>query len=614
MTKDSAGKQIEQPDAAALYAERCAAAERGVAHWSVRERWLSHARLLVFVLGLVALWGAFGLRWFGPIWLAPLVVLFIALVVAHDQVIQRKVRNERRQAHYEWGIARLEDRWSGLGESGQHLVSVDEAAKHLYAADLDLFGTGSLFELLCTTRTPAGERALADWLLCPSSVETIRERQLAVDELRQHVDLREDLALLGDDVRSRLDPGALLKWGAAAPQAPPRTARVVAAALTSVTVASAVAWLGFGAPPGITFLALAAQAAFAWPQRQRVAAVTRGAAGAARDLRLLGALIERLELERESAESPRLASLMQRLETSGRPASARVAQLQRHVDLLEARRNQFFAPISLFLMWGTHFGLAIDSWRFECGPSLGDWIDAAGEIEAIAALAGYAFEHPGDPFPEVVEDGPVFDGRQLGHPLLAEDACVRNDLALDREAQACIVSGSNMSGKSTLLRSVGVNTVLALAGAPVRAESLRLSPLAVGASIRINDSLQEGTSRFYAEIKRLHHVVQLCDGERPLLFLLDEILHGTNSHDRRIGADAIVRGLLRRGAIGLVTTHDLALAQIADELAPAIRNVHFEDHLEDGKMVFDYALRTGVVRKSNALALMRAVGLELPES
>jgi DNA mismatch repair ATPase MutS len=305
---------------------------------------------------------------------------------------------------------------------------------------------------------------------------------------------------------------------------------------------------------------------------------------------------------------------MRRLETSGRPASARVAQLQRYVDLLEARRNQFFAPIALFLMWGTHFGLAIDTWRFDCGPTLGDWIDATGEIEAITALAGYAFEHPCDPFPEIVEEGPVFDGRGLGHPLLPGSACIRNDLALDGEAQACIVSGSNMSGKSTLLRTVGVNTVLALAGAPVRAEFLRVSPIAVGASIRVNDSLQEGTSRFYAEIKRLHQIVELCDDELPVLFLLDEILHGTNSHDRRIGADAIVRGLLRRNAIGLVTTHDLALAQIADELAPRTRNVHFEDHLEDGKMVFDYALRQGVVRKSNALALMRAVGLELPEA
>ena len=174
-----------------------------------------------------------------------------------------------------------------------------------------------------------------------------------------------------------------------------------------------------------------------------------------------------------------------------------------------------------------------------------------------------------------------------------------------------IVSGSNMSGKSTLMRSTGMAAVLAFAGAPVCAKSLRIAPMNIGASIRINDSLQEGASRFYAEILRLRQILDLCRGEHPLLFLLDEILHGTNSHDRRIGAEAIVRGLLRRGAIGLVTTHDLALTTIADDPAVHARNVHFADHVEDARMVFDYRMHDGVVTHSNALALMRAVGLEV---
>jgi DNA mismatch repair ATPase MutS len=177
--------------------------------------------------------------------------------------------------------------------------------------------------------------------------------------------------------------------------------------------------------------------------------------------------------------------------------------------------------------------------------------------------------------------------------------------------QALVISGSNMSGKSTLLRTVGTNAVLALAGAPVRAARLALSPLALGATLRVQDSLQDGASRFYAEITRLAQIVGLAAGERPLLFLLDEILAGTNSHDRRIGAEAIVRGLVARGAIGLVTTHDLALAAIADALAPAGENVHFADHLEDGRIAFDYLMHSGVVTKSNALELMRAVGLEV---
>jgi len=199
----------------------------------------------------------------------------------------------------------------------------------------------------------------------------------------------------------------------------------------------------------------------------------------------------------------------------------------------------------------------------------------------------------------------------MGHPLISEQRNVRADLLLGDEPGVMIVSGSNMSGKSTLLRTVGVNVVLALAGAPVRAASLRLSPLQVGASIRIQDSLQAGASRFYAEIKRLRQIVELTNGGRPVLFLLDEILHGTNSHDRQIGGERVVRGLIERGAIGLITTHDLALARIADDLGARAANVHFEDHLEDGQMRFDYRLRPGVVQHSNALELMRSVGLDV---
>jgi DNA mismatch repair ATPase MutS len=270
-----------------------------------------------------------------------------------------------------------------------------------------------------------------------------------------------------------------------------------------------------------------------------------------------------------------------------------------------------FAPLAWILLWPTQMAFAIEAWRKRTGPALGGWIAAGGEFEALCTLAGYSYEHPADPFPDVASGTPRFEAEALGPPLLPERRCVSNEVRLGLEEKLWIVSGSNMSGKSTLLRTIGTNAVLALAGAPVRARRLSLTPLAVGASIRIVDSLQAGSSRFYAEITHLRRIVDLASGPHPLLYLLDEILHGTNSHDRRIGAEAVVRALVERGAIGLVTTHDLALARIADDLAPRAANVHFEDHLENGKMTFDYRLRRGVVKKSNALELMRAVGLEV---
>jgi DNA mismatch repair ATPase MutS len=255
--------------------------------------------------------------------------------------------------------------------------------------------------------------------------------------------------------------------------------------------------------------------------------------------------------------------------------------------------------------------LAVEAWRAVSGPAVVHWLAAVGEFEALCALATYAYERAEHVLPEIGESGPLFEATALGHPLLPRAHCVGNDVRLAADAALLVVSGSNMSGKSTLLRTIGVNVVLAQAGAPVRARALRMSPLSIGTSMRIADSLQAGTSRFYAEIQRLRQIVDLAGGARPLLFLLDEILHGTNSHDRRFGAEAVVRGLLARGAIGLITTHDLALSTIVDTLAPRAANVHFEDHLENGRMTFDYRLRSGVVTKSNALELMRAVGLEV---
>jgi DNA mismatch repair ATPase MutS len=358
------------------------------------------------------------------------------------------------------------------------------------------------------------------------------------------------------------------------------------------------------------FVAGAAPAGiFALWLRPRVRHILDAVERPGRDLSLLASVLGRLE--REEFHTSRIAALRRALDTAGHPASAQIARLNRLIVLLDSRRNQLFAPIGALLLWGTQIALAIELWRSRTGPAVKQWLAAVGEIETLCALAGFAYEHPSDPFPELVEEGPCYEGIGLGHPLLGESRTVRNDVSLCRDPQVLLVSGSNMSGKSTLLRTVGTNAVLALAGAPVRARRLRLSGLTVGASIRITDSLQEGSSRFYTEIKRLRQLVDLTKGPRPLLFLLDELLHGTNSHDRRIGAEAIVKGLVERGAIGLLTTHDLALSHIAETLAPRAANVHFEDHIENGKIAFDYRLRPGVVRRSNALELMRSVGLEV---
>ncbi len=567
---------------------------------------LSNLRLLVFgALGVVA-WLVFGSRSLASGWLAPGALTFGALVVLHDRVLRVRERAQRVLDFYEGGLARLEDRWPGSGESGAAFAD----PQHPYAADLDLFGEGSLFELLCTARSHAGQRLLADWLLQAAAPDAIRARQAALAELRPQLGLREDLATLAADVASGVHPEVLSRWGEAPVRLGSRAAHAVALVLPLLSLAGLVSWLSGAAAPLWFAVVLAVQGGFAWGLRARVQQAIAGVDEAGRELALLAELLGRLELERFQA--PLLAELRGALDTHGVAPSRRIRALRTRIDLLDARRNQLFAPLAALLLWTTNLAFGLERWRAECGGALGRWIQVLGEFEALASLAGYAYENPERPFAEIVPEGPCLEGEALGHPLLPRERCVPNDVRLAAEPALLVVSGSNMSGKSTLLRTVGVNAVLALAGAPVRARKLTLSPLAVGATLRIQDSLQAGRSRFYAEITRVSRLVQLAGaGPLPLLFLLDELLSGTNSHDRRLGAEAILRGLLDRGAFGLITTHDLALAEIADRLAPRAVNVHFEDHLENGRLTFDYRMRPGVVQKSNALALMRAVGLEV---
>jgi hypothetical protein len=587
------------------YEEQLHARRAEVARLVARAESLSRARTITFVAGVLTAIVVFDFGWLPPAVFAVPVAAFAGLVIAHQRARAARARAERAARFYEQGLARLDHHWAGRGIQGERFLD----PHHPYAADLDLFGHGSLFELLCTARTQAGEETLARWLLAPAAPATVRARQAAVAELRPRVDLREDLALLGEDIRGAIDPEALTAWATAPAWQVPPVARVAAVVLPASTLAAFAAWdLGWmGSWPMLA--AGAVQLAFAAWMRPRVLAALRRANQPATHLGLLSELLARLERERFA--TPSLVALRAALDSAGEAPSRRIERLQRLINLLDAYRNQVFALVSLVLLWRTNFALAIEAWRGVSGPVVPRWLAAIGELEALLALASHAFEHPADPFPELVDGEPRLDGRGLGHPLLPESRCVRNDLRIGGELRLLIVSGSNMSGKSTLLRTVGVNAVLAQAGAPVRATALRLAPLAVGAAIRIVDSLHDGTSRFYAEVKRLGQIVELARGPLPLLFLLDEILSGTNSHDRAIGAEAIVKTLVEAGAIGLVTTHDLALARIADHLGARARNVHFEDHLEGGRMCFDYTMRPGVVTKSNALALMRAVGLEV---
>lgn len=609
------------------YVSRQAARQAEVTRLDQQDQRIANARLLVVTVGGLLYWLLPG-RTLALTVAAGAALLFLGLIVAHDRVLNARRRAARATAWYTAGLARIDGTWSsgspgasgadgaGGGDTGERFAD----AAHPYAQDLDLLGKGSLFELLCTARTAAGRETLARWLLAPAPPAEVRARQEAVRELRGRLDDREALALLAEDVSAAVEPGPLVTWAARPSELPSPLVRLLVLGLGLSVLAALVAWAASDVGP-VPFFVLVAAVLFV--QRHFLASVRRITGPVDRLSDELGVLARiLLRLERGVFTSPRLRELQAALGSGGAapvrgkiPASAAIAALGRRVHALDTGRNQLIAPLTFLALWTPQLAWIIEAWRLRHGADVARWLSAVGEYEALDALAAYTYEHPDDVFPEITElaeTGPIFDGEGLTHPLLAAASAVRNDVRLGQGApQALVVSGSNMSGKSTLLRTVGINAVLSLAGAPVRARRLRLSCLTLGATLRIQDSLLLGSSRFYAEITRLRQLVALAEGPHPLLFLLDEILHGTNSHDRRIGAEAVIRGLLGRGAIGLCTTHDLALAAVVPELGGQAANVHFEDHLEDGRLRFDYKMREGVVTKSNALELMRAVGLEV---
>ena len=599
--------KLESPAPRTEYETRLAARREALTRAEAGSRRLGTFRLLTALVTGGILWLALS-QHLSLGYLGIPAGIFLVLVIIHSRLDRARKVAQRAVDYYSRALDRLNDKWMESGETGERFRD----GAHPYADDLDLFGAGSLFQLLSTARTTAGEAALANWLLAPAEREEILDRQAAVEELRDRLDLREDLALLGQDFRASGHPDALAQWGAAPAVEFPGWIRVVAPSFALAALGLLIAMFAADLKDPrirIAFILTAAiEGLLVLPLRERISKVVLAVGQPGHDLALLAQVLHRLEAEKFA--SPKLARLRARLDVAGQAASQRIAKLERLIELLDSRDNLIMRLVGPLLLWTTQLAMAIEAWRAVSGAHIGGWVSAVGEMEALSSVACYAYEHPGDPFPEITSAGTLFDGKAMAHPLLPESRSIRNDLRLSGDMRLIVISGSNMSGKSTLLRTTGVNTVLALAGAPVRAEALTLSTMQLGASIRINDSLQAGASRFYAEITRLRDILALAD-KGPVLFLLDELLNGTNSHDRRIGAQGVVLGLARRDAIGLVTTHDLALAAIAESLAPAAANQHFEDHLENGVMTFDYRIQPGVVEKSNALELMRAVGLDV---
>ena len=551
---------------------------------------IADLRLGTFVLALVVAGAAI---WAGgsPLWILLALFGFAVLVLWHGRVLREKAQAAEDVAFYERGLARIDDAWEGSGIQRTDFLPPD----HPYAEDLDLFGPGSLFELLATTRTGVGQQTLASWLLNPAALEMVQKRQAAIYSLRPRLDLREALNRAGQAVAEGGEPQRLYRW---AEQDSPLSSTAMSAApwlawlLPLVLGAAVVGWNldAWGPLPMavIVLLEWAGLRAF----RPSMATIVSTLEQPAQELERLASVLALWE--REPSKCEHLEALKARLSRGERLASEHIRALHRRITWLDAQRNQFFAPLGFLLMWNLHFGLAVERWRLRHGALLRPWLEALGELEALAALSAYAYEHPEDPFPELDSKGPSLVAEGLGHPLLPRDRCVRNDLELCGEGRAYVVSGSNMSGKSTLLRTVGINVVLALCGAPVRAHRMRLAALQVGRPC-VFKIRYGGGSRVFCGDQALETTLgsQSKRASAALLAGRDSARDQfPRPSPRRRGGAALLFG---GGRPGFGDHPRSGFEHLADRMGERVRNIHFEDSFQEGSLHFDYRIKEGTV-------------------
>jgi hypothetical protein len=603
-----------------LYEARLARARAEAEAWAARSRQVSNFRGAVFLVllgALIALFAGKEPALSGAIALVAFAA-FIGFVVWHGRVLAREDAASRAAAVNSDAVLRVSGRFRELAEDGRRF----QALEHPYADDLDLFGKGSLYQRLSVAHTRFGEDALARFLGDPAAPEVVARRQAAVRALAPELDLRQrfealSFAVSSGERREREkkrpvpDPARLIEWaesreGVASDPIATWGARLV----PLVALAGLVLWTR-GAPPFLMLGALLAQFYLlfrASPHTARAFTACSSTEGAFRSYGPMLELVETLALD-----APLLAELKARLVQSGKTPSAAMARLERILGWFELRHNGLVYPIvNLVTLWDVHCTLALEGWRESVRAVIGDWFEVLGEVEALSSLAGLAHDEPDFSFPEVSAAGPLFVAEGLGHPLIQAERRVANDVSLPAQGTALLVTGSNMSGKSTLLRAMGVAAVLAFAGGPVCARRLKLAPLAIRTSVRVSDSLERGVSHFLAEVKKLSLVLEGSKSGEPVFFLLDEILHGTNSRERQIGARWLLGELIRRGAVGAVSTHDEELCRLTPELMSHVTLVHFRETVESGKMTFDYKLREGPVKAGNALRVMQLAGLDVP--
>lgn len=578
---------------------------------------VANFRLATFALAVLLLaWGFWQDALLFELAGLALLIVFLVLVGYHNRLGKQRRRYDWLYRINDEARMRLRRQWAGLPL--RHTVRAEPLSP--YAQDLDIFGRASLFQLIETVGTQMGESTLASWLMRFASVEEIKRRQGAVAELAPMIDLRDALLLpgrlFGD---ARPDPQPFLEW-AERPRWLAERPWLRWAALADVILLWGLLFaqvFGFINYP-LFLVVAAANLLFSLSVGRTIYDILARASTREGAFRQYAEMFQLLSAAGFAA--PLLRELQSRLTAQGAPAHLHIKRLHRLTSFTIPSSAQLYMAIQALTLWDVHLLGAFEGWQARAGRHAREWLDTLGQVEALSALSVPAHDNPDWAFPDVSTQASALEATALGHPLIAEEMRVANDVRVGPSGTFLLVTGSNMSGKSTLLRAIGVNIALAGAGGPVCAHSLRLPPVELWSSMRVSDSLEQGVSYFMAELKRLKQIVnaarETAGSERRLFYLLDEILHGTNTAERQIAARRVVLYLVSRGALGAVSTHDLSFAQ-DPQVAAEARLYHFTESFTDGQdgpqMSFSYRLQPGIATSTNALKLMQMVGLDLGE-
>lgn len=483
--------------------------------------------------------------------------------------------------------------------------------QHVYTSDLDIFGNYSLYQLLNRAVTSVGQNKLASWLQTTATASEITGRQVAIADLTPDIDWRQHVQAKALHYKQVVqEPFAFFDWL----QAPDfyrdkKWLKILIFVLPVVTIAAIVGWfLGYSGYPAVGLVLTQYLLCYQYNQaRDDYYEISSGMYDVLRCYRDL-----LFHIEARPSNADKLKQLAQSLKVSGKPASAQIHELAVIVEYLSARMNVYVSlVINAVLMWDFYWMFRLENWKKNVAENLEHVLDVIAETEALVSLAAYQYANPGYAVPEVSPEPFKLEAENLGHPLIFATNRSTNNFKTTGPGKTCIITGSNMSGKSTFLRTVGINLVLAQAGAAVDAVKMIFNPVQVYTAMRTEDNLAESTSSFYAELKRLRLLLDLSATGQPVFYLLDEILKGTNSGDRHAGAKALIKQLHRRNASGLVSTHDLELGAMQQEHPEYITNYSFNSTIEGDKISFDYKLHNGLCKSFNASKLMQLMGIEM---